>query len=26
LKIEREDLAPQQLKVLATLMKDIADG
>jgi len=26
LKAEREDLMPQQLKVLATLMKEIADG
>ena len=26
LKAEREDLTPQQLKVLATLMKEIADG
>lgn len=26
LKTEREDLTPQQLKVLATLMKEIADG
>lgn len=26
LKTEREDLTPQQLKVLAALMKEIADG
>jgi hypothetical protein len=26
LKSESEDLTPQQLKVLASLMKDIADG
>jgi hypothetical protein len=26
LKAEREDVTPQQLKVLATLMKEIADG
>ena len=26
LKAEREDLTPQQLKVLAILMKEIADG
>ena len=26
LKAEREDLTPQQLKVLSTLMKEIADG
>jgi hypothetical protein len=25
-KSEREDLTPQQLKVLASLMKDITDG